>query len=109
MKLPISGVGKTAPMVGIVGISVVLGFALGRVTLSPNKDLAEATNQGGSTSETGEGRADWKGAGSGEDLSVGAFASAASIGNPRDRDRALQESLSKATLSDIKKALSWAE
>jgi len=71
--------------------------------------LAEATNQKGATSESVEDRVDWKGAGSNEDLSVGAFASAAAIGNPRDRDRALQESLSKSTLSDIKKALSWAE
>jgi hypothetical protein len=109
MKSPISGVGKTAPMVGIVGISLILGFALGRVTLSPNRDLAETTNQKGATSEAVEDRVDWKGAGSNEDLSVGAFASAAAIGNPRDRDRALQESLSKSTLSDIKKALSWAE
>jgi hypothetical protein len=109
MKSPINGAGKTAPMVGIVGVSLVLGFALGRVTLSPNRDLAEVTIQKGATSEAVEDRADWKGAGSSEDLSVGAFASVAAIGNPRDRDRALQESLSKSTLSDIKKALSWAE
>ena len=109
MKSPILGAGKVAPMVGIVGASLVLGFALGRVTLSPTRDLAEGTNQKGTTSEAREGGADWKGAGSSEDLSVGAFASAASIGNPRDRDRALQESLSKLTLSDIKKALAWGE
>jgi len=109
MKSPISGAGKVAPLVWIVGVSLVLGFALGRVTLSPNRDLGEGSNQKGNTSEAGEGRADWKGGGSSEDLSVGAFASAASIGNPRDRDRALQESLSKATLTDIKKALAWAE
>jgi len=109
MKSPISGVRNVAPMVGIVGISLVLGFALGRVTLSPNKDLAESKNKRGTSSEIGVGRADWKGTGSSEDLSVGAFASAAAIGNPRDRDRALQESLSKATLSDIKKALNWAD
>jgi len=109
MKSPIRGAGKVAPMVWIVGVSLVLGFALGRVTLSPIRDLAEEANQKGTTSEAGEGRADWKGAGSSEDLSVGAFASAAAIGNPRDRDRALQESLSKANLTDIKKALAWAE
>ncbi len=96
-------------MVWIVGVSLVLGFALGRVTLSPNRDLEEGTNQKGTTSEAGEDRADWNGAGSSDDLSMGAFASAAAIGNPRDRDRALQDSLSKATLTDIKKALSWAE
>ena len=109
MKSPISGVRNVAPMVGIVGISLVLGFALGRVTFSTNRDLAESKNKRGTSSEVGVGRADWKGTGSSEDLSVGAFASAASIGNPRDRDRALQESLSKATLTDIKKALAWAE
>ena len=107
MKSPISGAGKAAPMVWIVGISLVLGFALGRVTVSPNRDLAAATKQGDTTSEAGGVRADWSGGA--EDLSVGAFASAAAIGNPRDRDRALQESLSKAKLSDIKKALAWAE
>ena len=96
-------------MVWIVGVSLVFGFALGRVTLSPNRDLEEGTNQKGTTSEAGEDRADWNGAGSSDDLSMGAFASAAAIGNPRDRDRALQDSLSKATLTDIKKALSWAE
>lgn len=109
MKSPISGAGKVAPMVWIVGVSLVLGFALGRVTLSPNRDLEEGTNQKGTTSEAGEDRADWNGAGSSDDLSMGTFASAAAIGNPRDRDRALQDSLSKATLTDIKKALSWAE
>jgi hypothetical protein len=88
MKSPISGAGKVAPLVWIVGVSLVLGFALGRVTLSPNRDLGEGSNQKGTTSEAGEGKAGWKGAGSSEDLSVGAFASAASIGNPRDRDRA---------------------
>ena len=109
MKSPISGAGKVAPMVWIVGFSLVLGFALGRVTLSPNRDLEEGPNQKGTTSEAGEDRADWNGAGSSDDLSMGTFASAAAIGNPRDRDRALQDSLSKATLTDIKKALGWAE
>ena len=112
MNSPISGglFGGMAPLVGSVGVAVVVGFGVGRVT-APSKpassaevEVAQATRGEGESEEP-----KWQSVeGSERSEMVSELAGAAAMGSPKDRSRALEDILAKAGLDEVKKALAWA-
>ena len=113
MKSSLSGslFGGMAPLVGSVGVAVVVGFGVGRVT-APSKpassaevEVAQATRGEGESEEP-----KWQSVeGSERSEMVSELAGAAAMGSPKDRSRALEDILAKAGLDEVKKALAWAE
>jgi len=99
------------PIAGASGLALVAGFALGRLTASPTepdrqpKTLAQpASPEAESQEPAWENReADSRSA------TAGDVVKAASIGSPRQRERVLEDVLSKASLEEVKKALAWAQ
>lgn len=92
------------------GFALLVGFGLGRVTAPPaapdtNPDLvakpsveeAETEEPAWQTVETNP-----------QGATAGDVARAAATGSPRQRERALEEVLSSASLAEVKKALEWA-
>jgi len=102
--------GGMGPLVASVGVALVVGFGVGRVsTLSSptgsQKVEAKKVAQGAEESEEPK----WQSVG-GSDRSelVSELAGAAAISSLKERARALEDILAKAGLEDVKKALSWA-
>ena len=98
------------PLGAASGMALLLGFGLGRVTApstAPEKTPVAAAQTSPDEAETQE--PDWQTVEAG---SRGATASdvarAASTGSPRQRERALEDVLSSASLAEVKKALEWA-
>ena len=97
-------------MVASVGVALVVGFGVGRVS-APSRltgaQEVEATKvaQGAEGSEEPK----WQSVG-GSDRSelVSELAGAAAIGSLKNRSRALEDILAKAGLEDVQKALAWA-
>lgn len=112
MKPPVAGsfwTGTTPALAG-AGLALLVGFGLGRVTAPPaasgkNPDVTAQS----SADKAEEQEPTWQTA---ETLLQGAtakdVATAASTGSPRQRERALDEVLSKASLAEVIKALEWA-
>lgn len=112
MKLPATGGLWTGmvPVVAAVSIALAAGFGLGRVTapssmLEKEPDVeAKAVPRASEDPETV-----WQASETGAKTSTAAdVAGAATIGSPRQRDRALEDVLEKANLEEVKKALEWA-
>ena len=93
----------------MVVMAMGMGFGLGRITASKESGTKGKAQAVKDVSDSDQAETDRRLRESGGGWEIGELAAAAAAGNPRDRDRALQESLSKSTLSDIKKALAWAE
>jgi hypothetical protein len=98
------------PTLAAAGISLLVGFGLGRVTAPPvgtgkNPDLETQP----SADEAEKQEPAWQTL---EALPQGVttrdVATAASLGSPRQRERALEDILSKANLKEVKEALEWA-
>jgi len=99
------------PMASAAGVALIAGFGLGRVTApEPVKEPGnfhqakvqpeeERENESAAPVETGVGKS----------TSAADVIQAASLGSPRQRDRALDDVLEKASLEEVKKALAWAE
>jgi len=98
------------PLGAASGMALLVGFGLGRVT-APTVTPEEAAVAGAATSpDEAEAREPaWQPV---EVSSKGATASdvarAAFTGSPRQRERALEDVLSGASLAEVKKALEWA-
>jgi len=112
MKIPASGsfwTGMT-PTLASAGLALLVGFGLGRVTAPPAATERKSDEVTQSSAEEAEKQEpDWQTV---ETLPQGVTASdvatAASAGSPRQRERALEDVLSKASLAEVKKALEWA-
>jgi len=101
---------KLMPAAVASGVALAAGFGLGRVTApsastyQPVPAVPEAAEDHGiaepawQTPEAETGK-----------VSAADVASAAALGSPRQRERALEEVLSKASLEEVKKALAWAQ
>lgn len=106
--------GNFGVMAAVVGVSLVFGFGLGRVSVSQGDDVPKRAKARGEMA-AGDGEkvtfrsSGWRGAGEEKEVSAGDLAAAAALANPRDRDRALQNSLAGATMAEVQKALAWAE
>lgn len=112
MKVPATGsvwAGMT-PLMAASGFALLVGFGLGRVTAPPS-DSGDESDFAAKSPPDGAGNqepawqtseADPKGA------TAGDVARAAAAGSPRQRERALEEVLSNASLAEVKKALEWA-
>lgn len=99
------------PTVVAVGIAAVAGFGLGRMTAPEpavgheNRREAKADQDEPKEIETSvPAEASHKKSALAEDVMR-----AASLGSPRQRDRAMDDVLDKANLDEVKKALAWAE
>jgi len=102
------------PWVGTAGVAMTVGFGLGRVS-APDRQIAK-DGAGETSAQITEG----KGGGDGEKGMGGAFEGksqdstedglkrALGMNDPKRRDRELENSLSRASLADVKKALDWA-
>jgi hypothetical protein len=102
------------PWVGTAGVAMTVGFGLGRVS-APSRESAKES--GGLASDH---IVEGKGGGDGEKGMGGAFEEknqdstedglkrALGLNDPKRRDRELENSLSRASLTDVKKALDWA-
>ena len=112
MKTPVSGSvwSGVTPTLAAGSLALVVGFGVGRMTApstgsetKPDKAtrpvLAEADPQ----------EPDWESSeAETKTVSAAEVAGAAATGSPRQRERALEEVLSKANLEEVKKALAWA-
>ncbi len=102
--------GGMGPLAASVGVALVVGFGVGRVSdpsrLTGSQEV-EATKVAQGAEESEEPK--WQSVG-GSDKSelVSELAGAAAIGSLKDRSRALEDILAKAGLEDVKKALVWA-
>ena len=98
------------PTLAAAGLSLLVGFGLGRVAAPPtatgkkpdlvaqsSADEAEKQEPAWQTVET-----------SPQGVTASDVVAAASTGSPRQRERALEDVLSKASLAEVKKALEWA-
>lgn len=111
MKIPATGSlwAGMVPVVAASGIALVVGFGLGRATApsalsrSPiaEKDI-EKPEEKQELFETATPADD-------KTASASDVIQAAAISVPRQRDRALEDVLDKASLDEVKKALAWAE
>ena len=98
------------PSLAAAGLALVTGFGLGRLTApggAPSPEPAALAGQGQEAAEEAEpvwlvSEAEAK------TVSAADVAGAAAIGSPRQRDRALEDVLAKASLEEVKKALEWA-
>ena len=97
-------------MVAASGVALGLGFGLGRVTApsaGPERKVDKVAKA--SPEEIVDAEPAWQTV---ETLPQGVTASdvaaAASTGSPRQRERALEDVLSQASLAEVKKALEWA-
>jgi hypothetical protein len=111
MKAPLVG-GLWAgvlPVAAASGVALVAGFGLGRVTAPSAAPEAAAVSPGKATGEA-EAEPQWQTAETeARNVSAEDVVRAAAVGSPRQRERALEDVLSKATLEEVKKALAWAE
>ncbi|MFZ9875043.1 MAG: hypothetical protein ACO3E8_06715 [Candidatus Methylacidiphilales bacterium] len=111
MKAPLVG-GLWAgvlPVAAASGIALVAGFGLGRVTAPPPGPERAAISPTKAKEEV-EAEPQWQTAETeAKTASAADVARAAAVGSPRQRERALEDVLSKATLDEVKKALAWAE
>jgi hypothetical protein len=97
------------PVAAASGIALVAGFGLGRVTAPSAAPEAAAISPGKATGEA-EAEPQWQTAGTeAKTVSADDVVRAAAVGSPRQRERALEDVLSKASLEEVKKALAWAE
>ena len=99
------------PVAAASGIALVAGFGLGRMTApQAGSDSASASTSQGVRPSPSDAEPEWQTsetaarATSSEDV-----VRAAAVGSPRQRERALEDVLSKANLEEIQKALAWAE
>jgi hypothetical protein len=111
MKAPLVG-GLWAgvlPVAAASGIALVAGFGLGRVT-APSAAPEAATISPGKATGEAEAEPQWQTAETeAKTVSADDVVRAAAVGSPRQRERALEDVLSKASLEEVKKALAWAE
>lgn len=98
------------PVAAAAGVALAVGFGLGRMTAPPvSKETETVTSAEAKLQDRGEPEPAWQTPVAEEKISSAAeVAGAAAIGSPRQRERALEEVLSKADLEEVKKALAWA-
>lgn len=98
------------PMVAASGVALVAGFGVGRMTAPSNTPNGETMRSSQKAyQDTGEPEPVWQNPETEiKTVTAADVASAAAVGSPRQRDRALEEILSRATLDEVKKALEWA-
>ena len=110
-----AGMTKESVWLAIAGVALALGFGLGRVT-APGASWGGETKVRGSAQQIGQGE---KESGDKEMIYLGRegqasasveerFARALVMGDPKTRDRELENSLSQASLAEVKKALDMA-
>ncbi len=113
MKIrPVPSLGSgLLPLAATAVIACGAGFGLGRMTAPSGADSAKGDSGGVNSGDEARGReSSWESVGSRETVAnEESVARAASIGNPRQRDRALEDVFAKAGLDEVKKALAWAE
>ena len=95
------------PTLAVAGLALLVGFGLGRVTAPPAATEKKPDGVAQSSADEAEKQEPaWQTV---ETLPQGVTASdvvtAASTGSPRQRERALEDVLSKASLAEVKKAL----
>ena len=98
------------PMLAASGVALGLGFGLGRVTApsaGPERKMERVAKA--SPEEMVDSEPAWQTEETGVKTSTAAdIAEAAAIGSPRQRERALEEVLSRASFEEVRKALDWA-
>lgn len=110
-----AGMTKESVWLATAGVAVALGFGLGRVT-APGGPWGVGTKVRGSAQQIGQGekvveereKVDGRGEGQAESSFDERFARALAMSDPKTRDRELENSLSRASLAEVKKALDWA-
>jgi len=92
------------------GVALTLGFGLGRVTSpsAPPADRPAETDQAFRGEEEGTEPAWQTVEAEPRGVATGDVARAAAIGSPRQRERALDEVLARASLAEVRQALEWA-
>ena len=98
------------PTLAAASLALLVGFGLGRVTAPPTESGTKPDSAAGSSADEAETQGsvwdsvetDVRGVTSSD------VARAAATGSPRQRERALEDVLSKANLAEVKKALEWA-
>ena len=98
------------PVAAASGVALVLGFGLGRVTAPSGAREPEVARSGEAAQQSREEvEPAWQATETEvKTTSVAEVAGAAAIASPRQRERALEDVLSKAELAEVKKALEWA-
>ena len=97
------------PLVASAGLALVVGFGLGRVT-APSEVIHSPVAE--KKAEIAEEKQEMLEAATQADektASANDVIQAATISVPRQRDRALEDVLDKASLEEVRKALAWAE
>jgi len=110
-----AGMIKESVWLATAGVAVALGFGLGRMT-APGGHWGGETKMRGSAQHTGQGekeveereKVDGGREGQAEVAFDQRFARALAMSDPKTRDRELENSLSQASLAEVKKALEWA-
>jgi hypothetical protein len=102
--------GGIGPMAASVGVALVVGFGVGRVS-APSRPTGsedvEAKKLAQGVEESEEPK--WQSVGGSDRPElISDLAGAAAIGSLKERARALDDILAKAGLEDVKKALAWA-
>jgi len=110
-----AGMTKGSVWLATAGVAVALGFGLGRVT-APGAPVGSGTKVTGSAQQIGQGekeveereKVDGGTGGQAQASMEERFARALAMSDPKTRDRELENSLSQASLAEVKKALEWA-
>ncbi|NBS54757.1 hypothetical protein EBT23_04240 [bacterium] len=111
MKTPATGSlwAGLVPVVAASGIALVAGFGLGRATAPSALSRSPIAEKDIEKPEEKQETDDSERMASKEAASAADVMQAAAINAPRQRDRALEDVLGKASLEEVKKALAWAE
>lgn len=99
-----------APTLAAAGLALLVGFGLGRVSAPPATTEENPAGQTRSPAdETEKQEPAWQAVEANPDgITAADVARAASAGSPRQRERALEEVLARASLAEVGQALAWA-
>ncbi|MBM4455830.1 MAG: hypothetical protein FJ411_05515 [Verrucomicrobia bacterium] len=98
------------PVLASAGLAMLVGFGLGRVTAPPAAIEQKSDRVMPSSAKEAENQEPaWQTVETGVKTSTAAdVAGAAAMGSPRQREKALEEVLAKASLEEVRKSLDWA-
>lgn len=112
MKIPVTGSGWVGlvPVLAASGVALLAGFGLGRVTApSVSRESADSIQEASDRESPAEPAGEWEPVDSmAGKTDLRDIARAAATGSPRQRERALEDVLAKASLAEVKQALEWA-
>lgn len=102
------------PWVGTAGVAMAIGFGLGRVSTPAREEAKDGSFSASAHMAEGGGGGDGEREMGGtfgqksQDSTEDGLKKALGMNDPKRRDRELENSLSRASLADVRKALDWA-